>query len=467
MANDQQGPGYQAPNFDLMQESPPPQRQRSLAIGRGIGNALGIVGASLADTLNPVKGAPHPASEMVTQTWQQMGADIYSDLQTRWFKEEEKQFDEMYVKPFQQAAQGLNKRMRQTMSNAAMGIFVDPTSGNVMKIDPRGDQAIRIKEDAIQQALSENTELSKQLFEDASKKFGGNPYVNNRIQNMIMSQTKMISDRFKPTQHMQGEHSMAQIENLRAQAFNARASGRRQNKEDKPAWGDMTFAEIAAEKGGVPQALRFLLSSPTGNAYLESSGYMADAKNTIAEEIREQYLASTGQDISATQPEKFNQLVNAQNDRMRRKAMGDLIKDQDPQLARRLSADPQYENMFIDIPHQDVKRNIVQIEQNRIEQEVRRKAQEFGDVERAVKWAEENWIESQVDSYRGRYHDPRFFHELRLALAKQLERIRHGAAGDMGGVSGLFSTSGRNSGLGTQNDVRSRRRNRRKGRGNR
>lgn len=454
--------GESDPTFDLMQANPPPRRERSLAIGRGVGNALSIIGASLADTLNPVQGAPHPAAGAVQGIWQQMGQDIYADLQNRWFKEEEKQFDEMYVQPYKQAAKALTTRMKQTMSNAAMGIYTDPVSGNVMKIDAKSEQAIRIREDAIQQVLSESTQLDMQLFEDAAKKFGGNPYVNNRIQNMIMAKTKMIAERFQPTKGLEGEKTLAEIANLREQAAYARAGARRADKEDKPAWGDMTFAEIAAEKGGVPQALKFLTSTPTGQAYLESGGYLTDARNTVAEEIRQQNQASTGQDISVTEPEKFKQLVNSQNDRIREKAMGNYLKDQAPDLAVELSANPRYERFFIDIPHQDVKRSIIENEQQRILQEVSKKAQEFGDVERAAKWAEEHWIETQVDSYRGRYHDPQFFHELRLALAKQLERIRHGKAGDMS-VSGLFSTK-REQGLGI---LQAERQSRRSGRSRR
>lgn len=352
----------------------------------------------------------------VAEHYAAVADDVYTSLQNRWFQKEFEDWRDLYMKPhFAQSKQAVAE-MKAKLNEINGGVYTQP-DGTKVQVDPNSTQAIRLRENVIQEAMTKSKQLDMELFSQSADKFRNNPFVNQAVQNFIMQKTQMINSAVAPTQGLEQEKGIAEIELMRAQKQRAQQAARaeRMRAED---WFALAPQQVFAKQGGNVEQMTSWLHSPIGQQYIAPKIAAQQARVQQEELIRDPSLRDPNNVNAADMLARRMQMREKE---IMRKAIGQFYEEELPSVARQMKKSPEYNELFITRPPQQVKNGIIVAEKQNLEAVLADAISRGMKWDEAIKNIQEEWIPIQVDTYRERYGgDREFINKLRSTLEDYL-----------------------------------------------
>lgn len=211
----------------------------------------------------------------------QIGTNISNTLRERWYRKEEEDFMNLYGKKYIADAQSLASQLKADFAAINAGEISD-VEGGVRTIDPTSEAAGRMRDDLIRNAGDRLTQLDDQLMENAGK-YASNPFISQKIQNLVQSRSQAITAMTGPTASQESEINLAKTNLLRAQATAAKRGPQAKEKQLSPEKESPMGLYINVLKADPQQLHGYLAGTDDGRKRI--SPYMDSARSELATEL--------------------------------------------------------------------------------------------------------------------------------------------------------------------------------------
>lgn len=307
----------------------PPSNSTTQQFSRGLGSDMikagfGFLGSAFAEEFNdPNLAAP----------FQEMGVNISSTLQDRWFRKEYEDFVSMSGEAYKKRLGDLNKKVSNQFDMLNRGVYVDE-SGVTQKLDPTSDKASLIKENLYRSSILE-TSAATQEYMTAAAKYNNNPYVNKEVANILMQQSQDIQQLIGPSiaTAQEGERQKMRESREHANYLMRMPQADTDGTANQNRLKAMSIQEIIEEKG-MSGAANYLTSTLDGQERL--GPYIASLESSDERRLIEDHK-ERGIDL-VNQGDVLERMLTQGNKKRQQNAaflaLQEAVGDDDPRLQR-------------------------------------------------------------------------------------------------------------------------------------
>ncbi len=270
---------------------------------------------------------------------EQMGSNIVNTLRQRWFQKEHEDFQSMYGDKYKADSEQLDMRFKSQMEDLAQGIIGQNVDGSAIMVDPADPRAVRARDNIIRSTIMDMSKLDDGLMA-AADKYRTNPFVSQKIQNIVQSRSQLIEELTGPTMAQQSEMNLAKIENTRADTRlkNRMPVDPSGGSGSKTKFADMSPRQIMTKLGGPIDFAEWLVGTPEGQQH------MAGWQDMGAASYKQQLVA---QDPSlAFNEDALNTRVAEKEAMFDKRGAAMYIADVFPELAPHMSQMPRFKDWF-------------------------------------------------------------------------------------------------------------------------
>lgn len=206
----------------------------------------------------------------VAAAYRQTGQNITGILQQRWFQKEYENFDEQALQPLAQKVMGIQDSLVEKFGQLDAGQLPDGSG----PINPDSFDSAKMKQRLLYTHIHEANKAVQELFAAAAKYGSGNPFITQRVLDIVSSTSTTVSSLTDPSmakreQEFSGlEKTQAETGLLGAQTEEAQERAALLKRTDPNLKGQVKDEAINAEqylkKYGPGEALTYMLQGQAG-----------------------------------------------------------------------------------------------------------------------------------------------------------------------------------------------------------
>lgn len=150
----------------------------------------------------------------VGAAWRQAGQNITGILQQRWFQKEYETFEQQALQPMVERVRGIGDSLVEKFGQLDSGQLVAP-DGTVQQINPESVDVARMKQTLLSTHINEMAKATDDLFAAAGKYGAGNPFITQRVFDIMQSTATTVNALTNPAVAKQ-EQEFAKLEGMGA-----------------------------------------------------------------------------------------------------------------------------------------------------------------------------------------------------------------------------------------------------------
>lgn len=236
---------------------------------RMAGAGVGMAGRAMANLVGDEEGAAEYTA---------LGQEVAQALEDRWHQKEFENWQAAHMQPWQEQMDMLNTSSKNQLNALDTGMILTPAGEAVGQIDPKSEQAVRIRQRIYRDTMQAISKQDMELMNSATKY--QNPMIAQSVGAILSERSQMVSGFFKTPEVLESEGEVADIGLKRAQAKAAKTAGA---KPKRP----LDLRE-ALSREGIAGILPWVISSPEGQDLLGSDlgkGFLDAAHSQVTDEI--------------------------------------------------------------------------------------------------------------------------------------------------------------------------------------